>query len=70
MPAEPQTLKEVLSWCQQQPSVCCGVGAVHFWLRSMLAPADRAKWEAERAEALKKEEEQRKVEAEAANQKV
>lgn len=36
----------------------------------MLAPADKARWEAERAEALKKEQEQRQVEAETANQKV
>jgi hypothetical protein len=36
----------------------------------MLAPADKARWETERAEALKKEQEQRQAEADAANQKV
>jgi hypothetical protein len=36
----------------------------------MLAPADKARWQAERAEALKKEAEQRQAEAEATNQKV
>lgn len=39
-------------------------------LCSMLAPADKARWEAERAEALKKEQEQRQAEADAVNQKV
>lgn len=36
----------------------------------MLAPADKERWEAERSDALKKEQEQRQAEAEAANQKV
>ena len=36
----------------------------------MLAPADKARWEAERAEALKKEQEQRQAEADTAHQKV